>query len=178
MSILDLLGIPDSTNNLFPVLQGKGLMKTFWLEGRKDLDGGPIDVRRKTRNPSTVNLHNFSMEDFLGTGHTSVRSTPPDKSADKEHMAASRKADGSKSEAKDGGHSSRRSTTPEKPADDKLVSSRQEEGSRSSTTVAAEAESSHLHHHIETLKPSLTQAQQTARMYRSPTQTDDPSGLY
>ena len=65
------------------VLQGKGLLKTYWLEGKVDVDDGPIDVRKKIRNPSTVNLHNFSMEDFLGTGHTSVRSTPPDKLGEK-----------------------------------------------------------------------------------------------
>nr|KAG5691384.1 hypothetical protein BaRGS_003756 [Batillaria attramentaria] len=47
-------------------LPGKGRMRTYWLEGKVEVDEGPIEFPVKARNPSTVNLHNFNMEGFMG----------------------------------------------------------------------------------------------------------------
>ena len=116
-------------------------MKTYWLEGKLEMDDGPIDVHKKTRNPSTVNLHNFSMEDFLGTGQSSVQSTP-DQPADKAHVATSHKAEESKSAVTVGGHSFQRFTTPEKSWTNRCraVSSRRAEGSSHGITVNGEGD--------------------------------------
>ncbi|KAK7475975.1 hypothetical protein BaRGS_00032794 [Batillaria attramentaria] len=46
--------------------EGKGRMRTYWLEGKVEVDEGPIEFPVKARNPSTVNLHNFNMEGFMG----------------------------------------------------------------------------------------------------------------
>ena len=103
-------------------VQGKGMVKTYWLEGKVEVDDGPIDVHSKTRNPSTVNLHNFSMDDALGTGHASVRSTQSEKHTDdkvamlaSERKAVSGAGSGTKVREKEGGRSHHQHQPPTKP---------------------------------------------------------------
>lgn len=175
--------IPDSTIIIIApphpptpfVLQGKGLMKTYWLEGKVDIDDGPIDVRVRKRNPSTINLRNFSMEDYQDKGHTPVGSAEPlEKPGGKAgHVATtSRKQEWVKPSA----HSPMLPATPEKTTAEEKTAAEKPAKQKTSATVKEETERSHLHHHIETAQGP--QGVHGAKVYRSPPNMENPSDLY